>query len=360
MPHKRGGSPGTSKLFDLDKRREFHEKQGCFLDRKLFFASQNIVDNRALSRLTWGGLFVCLNFLIGLLGCDRTVQSNHNTPAGGKKLQVICTTGMVADLVRNVGGEFVNVSALMGAGVDPHLYKPSPGDASRLNAADAIFYSGLHLEGKMTELFERLAAKGKPTFSATDGIAESKLLAAEGGTHDPHVWFDVSLWSEAAGVISQRLCEIDKEHAEYFRERYAEYQTRLAELHATAQREIGTIPVEQRALVTAHDAFRYFGRAYDIEVHGIQGISTESEAGVKQINQLVELLVKRKIKAVFIESSVSDQNVKSLLEGCASRGHALVIGGELYSDAMGNDGTPAGTYEGMVRHNVQTIVAALK
>ena len=294
-----------------------------------------------------------------LVGCDRTVQSNGPGPNEKKTIRIVCTTGMVADLVRNVGGEYVTVSALMGASVDPHLYKPSPGDASRLNAADAIFYSGLHLEGKMTELFERLAAD-KPTQAVAEGIAKEHLLGAEGGTHDPHVWFDVSLWSEAAGIVRNRLCEIDQEHAEYYRTRCAEYQTRLAELHAEAKLAIASVPVEQRALVTAHDAFRYFGRAYEIEVHGIQGISTESEAGVKQINELVNFLVKRKIKAVFVETSVSDQNVRSLIEGCAAQKHPLIIGGEIYSDAMGNDGTPEGTYEGMIRHNVRTIVAALK
>lgn len=304
-----------------------------------------------------GWLAVCGLMLTTLAGCDTPTSSGPGKQ-GKYPIKMVCTTGMVADLVRHVGGEQVEVTALMGAGVDPHLYKASPGDASLLQGADMIVYSGLHLEGKMTELFERLA-KVKPTFAVTDGIDHARLIE-NSGVHDPHAWFDVSLWSEGSNIIRDRLAEFDPEHAEDYRRRCEEYQAELAKLHDETKTALSEIPEEQRVMVTAHDAFEYFGRAYDVQVRGIQGISTESEAGVKQINELVAFLIEHKVKAVFVETSVSDQNVKSLVEGCGARGHQLKIGGELFSDAMGKEGTPEGTYAGMIRHNVQTIVGALR
>jgi manganese/zinc/iron transport system substrate-binding protein len=247
----------------------------------------------------------------------------------------------------------------MGEGVDPHLYKASPADVSQLNRADIILYSGLHLEGKLAELLERMGRR-KRTVGVAEQIASDKILTDEHGAKDPHVWFDVALWSEAAAAAAEALADFDPPHAEDYRASAAAYRERLAGLHQYAKDQLATVPKEQRVLVTAHDAFRYFGRAYDLEVRGIQGISTDSEAGVRQVKELVDFLVDRKIKAVFVETSVSDQNVRSLLEGCKARGHAVVIGGELFSDAMGKEGTPEGTYEGMVKHNVDTIVAALK
>jgi manganese/zinc/iron transport system substrate-binding protein len=279
--------------------------------------------------------------------------------AGPYPIEVVCTTGMVGDLVRNVGGEHVRVTTLMGAGVDPHLYKSSPADVGHLNRADMICYSGLHLEGKLSELLQRMSHK-KPTVAVAEGIAPDKLLTDENGVPDPHAWFDVSLWSEAAGTVRDALEQYDSKHADQYRTACEEYQSRLAALHAEAKADLATIPDGHRVLVTAHDAFRYFGKAYGVEVRGIQGISTDSEAGVREVKSLVDFLVERKIKAVFVETSVADQNIKSLLEGCAARGHAVTIGGTLYSDAMGDEGTPEGTYEGMVRHNVRTIVEALR
>ena len=283
----------------------------------------------------------------------------ERTYAGAYPIDVVCTTGMVADLARHVGGDKVKVTQIMGDGVDPHLYKASPGDVTRLSAADVIFYSGLHLEGKMGDVFVRMARR-KPTFAVTEHLDEATVLDTSEGTHDPHVWFDVSLWGQAAGVVRDALSAFDPPNADGYRGRAAAYQKELAKLHEEAKRQIGGIPKERRVLVTAHDAFRYFGRAYDIEVKGIQGISTESEAGVKDVNDLVDFLVRRGVKAVFVETSVSDRNVKALLEGCRARGHTVAVGGELFSDAMGKAGTPEGTYAGMVRHNVETIVKALK
>jgi len=315
-----------------------------------------------------------LPIFFGVAGCDGKgtppgpVQEGHphggaptveRTYSGSYPINVVCTTGMVADLVRNVGGDRVKVTQIMGEGVDPHLYKASPGDVNLLSGADAIFYSGLHLEGKMADVFVRMARK-KPTFAVTEYIPEDRVLENPEGAFDPHLWFDVSLWREAAGVVRDALKAFDPPQAADYQARADAYQAELAKLHEYARTQLATIPKDRRVMVTAHDAFRYFGRAYDVEVKGIQGISTESEAGVKEVNALVNFLVERKVKAVFVESSVSDKNIRALLEGCKARGHTVVIGGELFSDAMGKDGTPEGSYVGMVRHNVDTIVKALK
>jgi manganese/zinc/iron transport system substrate-binding protein len=317
-----------------------------------------------MSRQTQLGLFSVTAALLaatlgGCRGESLTETGAARTFSGQGPINIVCTTGMVADLARNVGGEHVKVKALMKAGVDPHLYKASPGDVGMLNSADAIFYSGLHLEGRMTDLLENLA-NSKPAVAVATAIDEERVLHDENGAHDPHLWFDVSLWSQAANAVRDTLVEFDPAHADEYRANAEAYQKRLAELHEEAKAALAAIPKEVRVMVTAHDAFQYFGRAYDIEVRGIQGISTDSEAGVKQINDLVNFLVERKIKAVFVETSVSDQNIRSLLEGCAAQGHKVVIGGELFSDAMGPEGTPEGTYEGMIRHNVETVAGALK
>ena len=310
---------------------------------------------------------------IALSGCGvsgatpgQPAEHGHDQPqkiaakyAGPYPIQVACTTGMVADQVRNIGGQHVQVVALMGAGVDPHLYKASPADVNQLNRADIIFYSGLHLEGKLAELLDRMGSR-KPTVAVAERIDKAKVLHDEHGAHDPHVWFDVSLWSEASGAVRDGLAEFDPKHADEYRTACDEYQAKLAVLHTQTKDDLATIPQNQRVLVTAHDAFQYFGRAYGLDVRGIQGISTDSEAGVKHVNDLVDFLVQRKIKAVFVETSVANQNVKALIEGCAAQNHTVIIGGELFSDAMGEEGTPDGTYEGMVRHNVKTIVSALQ
>jgi manganese/zinc/iron transport system substrate-binding protein len=302
-------------------------------------------------------LFAC-SFLCALAGCANGVGNPAEQTFGGTyPIKAVATTGMVADLVRQAGGSHVTVDQLMGADVDPHLFTASLGDVNRLKAANIVFYSGLHLEGKMTSIFESMARK-QPTLAVAENLPS--LLEDEEKTHDPHVWFDVSMWSQAAGVVRDALAKYDPRNASDYRARTDAYQAELAQLHDYARTQIATIPKEQRVLVTAHDAFRYFGRAYDIEVKGIQGISTESEASVKDINDLVKFLVERKVKAVFVETSVNPRNIKSLIEGCQARGHKVAIGGELFSDAMGKEGTPEGTYVGMVKHNVDTIVQALK
>lgn len=289
---------------------------------------------------------------------DHHGHAQHRR-SGSQPIKVVCTVGMVADLVTNVGGAAVSVSQLMGAGVDPHLYKASPGDVRALAAADMVFYSGRHLEGKMGDVLERMASK-KPTIAVADRIDADKLLKTPEGTFDPHLWFDVSLWSEAAAVVRAALAEYDPDSASAYEMNCKAYRAKLADTHEFAKRQIATIPEEQRVLVTAHDAFEYFGRAYGIKVRGVQGWSTDTEAGVKEINEMVDLLTRQRIKAVFVETSVNDRNVKALVEGCRARGHAVRIGGSLFSDAMGDPGTEKGTYIGMVTHNVLTIVEALK
>ncbi|MFQ5413661.1 MAG: metal ABC transporter solute-binding protein, Zn/Mn family [Phycisphaerae bacterium] len=274
---------------------------------------------------------------------------------------IVCTTGMVADIARNICGKHATVIALMGPGVDPHLYKVTPRDVRLLDRADIVLYSGLMLEGTMTDIFVKLARQ-RPVIAVADGIDMTRLRAppGPGAHHDPHVWFDVSLWMQGAAHVRDKLCALDAKHAAAYRANAEAYLSRLTALHDYAATKIATIPAPRRVLVTAHDAFGYFGRAYGVEVRGVQGISTESEAGVKDINDLIEFLVARRVKAVFVETSVSERNVRALVEGCASRGHDVRIGGRLYSDAMGPPHTLEGSYIGMVKHNVDTIVEALK
>jgi manganese/zinc/iron transport system substrate-binding protein len=295
------------------------------------------------------GSVVLLSGLLLLPGCAGRVKGPD----------IVCTTGMVADVVRNVVGERYTVGQLMGEGVDPHLYESTPGDARQLDEAKLIFYSGLHLEGKMGDLFRDMR-KRKPTCAIAERIEDKLVLKNDEGRPDPHVWFDVELWSTTVDVVRDAMVEYDPAHADEYRANAKTYKKKLADLHEYAKKELAKIPKERRVLVTAHDAFHYFGRAYNIEVKAIQGISTEDEAAVKRINDLVRFITERKIKAVFVESSVPDKNLKALVEGCARRDHEVEIGGVLFSDAMGKEGTPEGTYEGMVRHNVDTIVKALR
>ncbi len=268
---------------------------------------------------------------------------------------------MIEDVAREVAGDRAEVIGLMGPGVDPHLYKPTRSDVRRLMNADVIFYNGLLLEGKMTDTLVRAATSGKRVHAVTELLDEGYLLEPEAfeGLHDPHVWMDPSAWSRAVEVVRAKLSEHDPEGAPAYRANAEAYRARLAELDAYAERALSSVPEGRRVLVTAHDAFNYFGRRYGYEVIGIQGISTESEAGVRDIERLVDLLVEREIGAVFVESTVPDRNVRALIGGARARGLAVAIGGTLYSDAMGDAGTYEGTYIGMIDHNVTTIARAL-
>ncbi|TWT54079.1 Periplasmic zinc-binding protein TroA precursor [Rubripirellula amarantea] len=275
-------------------------------------------------------------------------------------MNVVATTGMVADIVKVVAGPHANVIQMIGSGVDPHLHKPSRDDVQLIMRADIVFYSGLMLEGKMSDTFVKLA-RSKPVIAVTEAIDPAVLLEPEemSGHLDPHVWNDVSAWSQCVGAVQQALSEFDPAHSKDYALNATKYQAALAELHEYGIKSIATIPQDQRILVTSHDAFNYFGRAYHLKVMGVQGISTESEAGIQRINQLVDTLVENDVRAVFIESSVSPKNIDALIEGAQSKNHPVVIGGELYSDAMGPAGTYEGTYMGMLDHNITIVTLAL-
>ena len=301
-----------------------------------------------------------LGLAIALAACGAPKETGGNAAAGGK-IQVVSTTGMIHDLVKQVGGEHVEAQALMQPGVDPHLYKASQGDLRKLEQAELIFYNGLHLEGKMIDIFEQMA-KSKPTVPVTKNIAESELLASDdqGMEHDPHVWFNVRHWISATETIRDELVKLDAAHADSYKNNAEAYIRQLEELDQYVKTQIATIPEQQRVLVTAHDAFGYFGKAYGIQVRGLQGMNTASEYGSKDVSELRDYLVANKIKAIFVESSVPKKSIEAVIEGAKRQGHDIRIGGELFSDAMGEEGTPEGTYLGMVRHNVDTIVKALK
>lgn len=276
------------------------------------------------------------------------------------RVKVVATTGMIADAARVVGGEHVDVVGLMGPGVDPHLYKATQGDMRALAQADAILYNGLSLEGRMADILVRMA-RTKPTFAVTEYIPEEQLMEPEAfaGQYDPHVWFDLSLWKMAVERVRDALIEVDPEHAGAYRANAAAYLAELDQTDAYIRSRIAEIPEASRVLVTAHDAFGYFGRAYDLEVVGLQGISTDTEVGLRDIQDLVELLVTREIRAVFVESSVPRRSIEAVVQGALSRGHSVAVGGELFSDALGAASSPEGTFLGMIRHNVDTIVSAL-
>ncbi|CAK6479110.1 metal ABC transporter solute-binding protein, Zn/Mn family [Peribacillus castrilensis] len=294
--------------------------------------------------------------LLVLTGCGNDTAESDN---GNGKLDVVTTTGMIGDLVENIGGKHVEVSSLMGPGVDPHLYKATQGDVKTLDSADMIFYNGLHLEGKMTDIFEMMS-KDKPTIAVTEDFKENQLRKVGATEHDPHVWFDVKLWIVAAEAVKKELIAKDPDHEAEYRENYEEYVLQLEELDKYVHEEINKVPEDQRVLVTAHDAFGYYGQSYGLDVRGLQGINTLSEYGSKDVTDMRNYLVENKIKAIFIESSVPRKAIEAVIQGAGKQGHKVEIGGELFSDAMGERGTEEGTYIGMVRHNTDTIVRALK
>ena len=290
-------------------------------------------------------------------GCAESV--------GGTKtenvMSVVTTTAMVGDLVRNVAGERAEVTSLMGTGVDPHLYKASAGDVDRLAEADIIFYNGLHLEGKITDILGRLRSRGKATVAVAERIDSSLLVSPAGyaGYYDPHVWFDVSLWKIAAGAVRDALSLHDPKNAALYSRNAEEYIARLDLLHLYVKEKVASLRPERRVLITAHDAFNYFGRGYGFEVMGLQGISTDSEASVADIKNLSKIIARRGIPAVFVETSISPRYMKALRESVRARGFDVAMGGSLYSDSMGRPGTEEGTYIGMFRRNVDTIVESL-
>ncbi len=303
-------------------------------------------------------LVVVFTFILLLAGCT---PKNGGTSAVDGKLNIVATTNLVADLVAQIGGDSVAVTPIMGPGIDPHLYKASAGDVSRMSGADVIFYSGLHLEGKMAEIFEQMNERGKRTVAVTDGIDRSRLIesAVFGGNYDPHVWFDVSMWMDAAQYVANQLGELDPPNAEHYADRVANYLVEMSEADAYVRERALSLPENNRVLITSHDAFGYFGRAYSFDVRGLQGISTAAEAGAADVKNLVEFVADRQIPAIFAETSVSPKGIEAVREAVRSRGADVEIGGSLFSDALGSPDTPEGDYIGMVRYNVDTIVNAL-
>ena len=287
------------------------------------------------------------------------LSTSWNNSKAASSVRVIATTTVVADLVEQVGGDRVVVESLMADGVDPHSYRATPRDIDRLVRADLIVANGLHLEGKLAELLERIGRK-HPFVAVGDVVPKDELLSIGSDLFDPHIWFDAKLWSYCPSAVADALAQLDSKSAVTYRQRAENYSKDLLELDKNVRRKFKEIPQERRVLITAHDAFRYFGRAYGLEVIGIQGTSTESEAGLADMNQLVELVVQRHIPAVFVETSVSDRNVTALIEGAAARGHVVRLGGRLYSDALGPVGGDGDTLKRALLSNVDTIIGALR
>lgn len=309
------------------------------------------------------GWCIVLGILAGCNGAgDRPVGTTSSSADNNRNhpIRAIATVGMVADIVRHVGGEHVNVTQIMGSGVDPHLYKATRDDVQRIMDADIVFYCGLMLEGKMSDTLVKIA-RDQPVFAVTELIDESSLLEPDDfqGHFDPHVWMDVAAWTRCVDAVAQALSEFDPAYAADYAQNAQKYQAALKDLHEYGVRSLASIPQASRVLITSHDAFNYFGRAYGLDVQGVQGISTESEAGLQRINDLVDLIVARNVPAVFVESSVSRKNIDALVEGARAKGHAITVGGELFSDAMGEPGTYEGTYIGMLDHNITLVTRAL-
>ncbi|MDA7868603.1 zinc ABC transporter substrate-binding protein [Akkermansiaceae bacterium] len=271
---------------------------------------------------------------------------------------IVTTVGMIGDVTRQIAGDKQEVINIIGEGTDPHTYQPSKSEIDKIQKAGLVLYNGHFLEGKMGSILKSRAEQDNPVFAVAEGLDEVELIG-DGDHPDPHLWMDLSIWSKVAGKIGDELAAFDPDNANQYQKQCQEYQEKLNALHTYALMVFPTIPQKQRVLVTAHDAFSYLGRAYGIEVRGIQGISTESEAGTKDINDLVSYLVENEIPAIFIESSVPEKSVKTVIEGAAEKGHTVKIGGKLFSDAMGPAGTYQGTYIGMMDHNITTIVNAL-
>jgi len=314
-----------------------------------------------MSRIAVPQPVLAFGIALCVVGCGFPMGGSDVGPSRSKGPRVVTTVSMVTDLVREIGGDRIEVIGLMGEGVDPHLYKPTTRDVKEVSRADAVFYCGLMLEGRMQDVLEKVRAGGKPVHAVTESIDAGRLRSpgAFAGHHDPHVWMDVALWSDCVETVVRRLSELDREGHTVYRSNGDRVRGELAELDSYVREVIGTIPERRRVLVTAHDAFGYFGKAYGIGVRSAQGISTESEPGVHDINRLVDFLVERRIAAVFVESSVPASNVRAVVEGAAGRGWRVEIGPSLYSDAMGAAGTYEGTYIGMIDHNATAIARSL-
>ncbi|MEQ3663598.1 MULTISPECIES: metal ABC transporter solute-binding protein, Zn/Mn family [unclassified Olleya] len=292
---------------------------------------------------------------LGFFSCNNTTKDNG-------KLNIVTTTTMITDLVKNIGKDSINVNGLMGSGVDPHLYKASEGDVTKLVNADIIFYNGLHLEGKLVEVFEKMENSTKTPIALGEDIDKKTLIGSDyfASNYDPHVWFNIEYFKQFAKKVTAVLIEKDSKNSKYYKANEDEYIAKLNTLQKTITSKIETLPKDKRILVTAHDAFNYFGKNYGFEVVGLQGLSTATEAGVKDVQNLANFIIEKQLKAIFVESSVPKRTIEALQKAVNSKGHDVKIGGTLYSDALGSAGTVEGTYIGMFKYNVNTIVDALK
>lgn len=299
---------------------------------------------------------VCLGLLVALFpGCFDSREGESD-----RRLRVVATVGMVAELARQIGGPEVQVEQLIGSGVDPHLYRATRDDVRKIFAADLVLYSGLMLEGKLADTLKRLSV-ARPVKQVTSGLTTDQLIQSKDSPehYDPHVWMDIALWAECTKTVEEELAKLIPSRAEEFTQRANRYRQDLQKLHAFGKQAIQSIPMSHRVLITSHDAFSYFGRAYGLDVYAIQGVSSDSEAGLKRINRMVDLMVHLRVQAVFVESSIPRKSMEALIEGARSRGHSVKIGGELFSDAMGQPNTYRGTYVGMMDHNITMVTRAL-
>ncbi|MDB4850260.1 zinc ABC transporter substrate-binding protein [Nitrosopumilus sp.] len=320
-----------------------------------------------MKKLLLTGTIVIVAILIGFSALliqnndDVKINDIERSNIYSEKITITTTTNVITDLVENIGGDYVSVIGLMGPGVDPHLYRPSASDVKALQNADIIFYNGLDLEGKMGDIFVKIGRDGTSVLAVSENIPhESLLILDTNGNFDPHIWWNVELWTEAAKVVATALKQYDPKNSEKYDNNLLEYLNQLDTLNSNNLNKINSIPPEQRVLVTAHDAFQYFGHAYGFEELAIQGWSTDSEAGIREIQNLADEISKREIKALFVETSISPATIEALKAAVQDRGHDIVIGGELFSDAIGEKGTTKGTYIGAFTHNIDTIVKALK
>jgi manganese/zinc/iron transport system substrate-binding protein len=328
---------------------------------------------------------IFVSLFCNILKADDNFQA-QKSPIKSRQIKLLSTTNIIADTVRNIVGDVVKVVAsaekaadnnasgnrelpltyefsiksLMNPGVDPHLYKATQGDLKKINDSDLIFFNGIHLEGKMTDILERLSKK-KRIINVSDAVSQDKLRAIKGfeGTFDPHIWFDIELWSQVVKLIERELADEFPEFTNTFKDNAAKYLIKLSDLHTYCKTKIASIPKQQRVLITAHDAFEYFGRAYDIEVHGLQGVSTATEYGLSDVTRIVNLIIERKVKAIFVESSVPERFLNAVVEGVQAKGGSVKKGGVLFSDSLGSPETEGGTYIGMLRSNVDTITEGL-
>lgn len=312
--------------------------------------------NHKIRSFFGGILILCLL----LVGCSSPTTNTASTK--DYKLNVVATTTMLTDLSKVIGGKRVNVNGLMGFGIDPHLYQASAGDVTLMQKADVVVYNGLHLEGKMGEIFESLSEQGTTVVCLEEGLDKSKLLSWEddNSTYDPHIWFDISLWKEAAKIVANGLSESDPDGKSNYESNLESYLKELEETEAYIRNRVAELPKAQRVLVTAHDAFQYFGKAYGFEVRGLQGISTDAEAGTADVRDLADFIVERQIKAIFVESSVPPKTIEALQAAVKAKGFDVAIGGELYSDSLGDAESGTDTYILTVKVNIDTIVDALK